>query len=478
MGMEMEKSGDEREPEYGCRLLEVRFDGLLGNEKQLVLNLEPDGTILTGQNGSGKSTILRAIACAQSDQTWHEFANLPLDSMSLRFEDDMRISFTKDGTRVVLSDDSGGGAKWEVPEPIDEVDSDVRAFRDLALNARSRAEREHFLIKARDAVRRQSLAAEVEHADQSDEPDDGAAVLPDWAGALVARLRVKLVAASRLEGFGAGEYPLGAPPGAGWRARRRFERSERPKLAVDQISEELGNSIRDNSSEIGFEAKKLYTRLRKHAIVALDDARILNQSPAVEEGRAELKAEVDELRDEAVAFSASLAELGVIEEDDAVIASHEAEDAQAEIDTLMVLREIYRGELDALDRLRDLERNLRLFMEFVNERFNAKRVLIVGFDGFRVVLGNGDDIQPSDLSSGEQHLLVLAYDLLFRTPSGSLVLIDEPELSLHVAWLQNLFTAFLEIGDQRDLQFIIATHSPAISVGYNENQRSIDRLLS
>ena len=34
------------------------------------------------------------------------------------------------------------------------------------------------------------------------------------------------------------------------------------------------------------------------------------------------------------------------------------------------------------------------------------------------------------LSSGEQHELVLAYDLLFKVKEKSLVLIDEPELSL------------------------------------------------
>src|SRR5690349_22975449 len=44
------------------------------------------------------------------------------------------------------------------------------------------------------------------------------------------------------------------------------------------------------------------------------------------------------------------------------------------------------------------------------------------------------DQRPIDveaLSSGEQHELVLLFDLIFRVEKNTLVLIDEPELSLH-----------------------------------------------
>jgi predicted ATP-binding protein involved in virulence len=47
---------------------------------------------------------------------------------------------------------------------------------------------------------------------------------------------------------------------------------------------------------------------------------------------------------------------------------------------------------------------------------------------------DSDSLSPTDLSSGEQHELVLLYELLFKVEPKSLVLIDEPELSLHVGW--------------------------------------------
>ena len=46
-------------------------------------------------------------------------------------------------------------------------------------------------------------------------------------------------------------------------------------------------------------------------------------------------------------------------------------------------------------------------------------------------LDSGQVIRPSQLSSGEQQLLALAYELLFGSEPETAVLLDEPELSLH-----------------------------------------------
>ena len=66
-------------------------------------------------------------------------------------------------------------------------------------------------------------------------------------------------------------------------------------------------------------------------------------------------------------------------------------------------------------------------------------------------------------SSGEQCLLVLMLGIAGHITDGSLILIDEPEISLHPRWqeefmllLTNSFSAY------RSCQFIVATHSPQI----------------
>lgn len=84
--------------------------------------------------------------------------------------------------------------------------------------------------------------------------------------------------------------------------------------------------------------------------------------------------------------------------------------------------------------------------------------------GFRFVSQNEirTIIEPENLSSGEQHIIVLAYELLFRTQDFTLVLIDEPEISFHLTWQMKFLENMQSIMKLRKLQCIVATHSPQI----------------
>ncbi|MBA3923788.1 MAG: AAA family ATPase, partial [Nostocaceae cyanobacterium] len=75
---------------------------------------------------------------------------------------------------------------------------------------------------------------------------------------------------------------------------------------------------------------------------------------------------------------------------------------------------------------------------------------------------NIETLSPTDLSSGEQHELVLLYELLFKVQPNSLVLIDEPELSLHVGWQTQFLKDLQDITKLADLDILMATHSPDI----------------
>jgi predicted ATP-binding protein involved in virulence len=77
-------------------------------------------------------------------------------------------------------------------------------------------------------------------------------------------------------------------------------------------------------------------------------------------------------------------------------------------------------------------------------------------------LSDTDNLSPTDLSSGEQHELVLLYELLFKVEPNSLVLIDEPELSLHVGWQSQFLKDLQDIIKLADLDVLMATHSPDI----------------
>ena len=101
--------------------------------------------------------------------------------------------------------------------------------------------------------------------------------------------------------------------------------------------------------------------------------------------------------------------------------------------------------------------------DIVNEKFLFKRL---EFDQDLGMVFNDEDtgarVDLQHLSSGEQHELVLLYDLLMNVDERSLVLIDEPEISLHVAWQKSFLDDLDRIGSLTTLCFIVATHSPQI----------------
>lgn len=99
----------------------------------------------------------------------------------------------------------------------------------------------------------------------------------------------------------------------------------------------------------------------------------------------------------------------------------------------------------------------------------AKKISIEGNDiVFKTnkTLNNDFSVKLSvkSLSSGELNIVTILYYLIFETTRGSIVLIDEPEISLHVVWQEQLSALKEKIMESKPgVQVIIATHSPFIS---------------
>lgn len=110
----------------------------------------------------------------------------------------------------------------------------------------------------------------------------------------------------------------------------------------------------------------------------------------------------------------------------------------------------------------ELANRVGRLMDIVNERFKYKTLTLNRDQGFRLQTLAGEPIKLEDLSSGEQHQLVVLYELLFRAPRNGLVLVDEPEISLHVAWQARFLPDLMEILALTDSYGVVATHSPVI----------------
>ncbi|HLP48855.1 MAG TPA: AAA family ATPase, partial [Candidatus Kapabacteria bacterium] len=110
----------------------------------------------------------------------------------------------------------------------------------------------------------------------------------------------------------------------------------------------------------------------------------------------------------------------------------------------------------------DLAEKIDLMVKIINSRFLYKQLSINKKDGFVFKTTYGKTISAADLSSGEQHELVLLYEMLFKVTPNSLILIDEPELSLHVVWQQQFLKDLEQITRLVGFDILIATHSPDI----------------
>lgn len=126
---------------------------------------------------------------------------------------------------------------------------------------------------------------------------------------------------------------------------------------------------------------------------------------------------------------------------------------------LSVYIEDVEKKLAVFDELAD---KIGLLTRIINKRFSYKQVTIDKDQGFVFTNSKSVTLSPTDLSSGEQHELVLLYELLFKVKPHSLILIDEPELSLHVAWQMDFLSDLQEVTKLSVMDILIATHSPQI----------------
>jgi ABC-type glutathione transport system ATPase component len=126
---------------------------------------------------------------------------------------------------------------------------------------------------------------------------------------------------------------------------------------------------------------------------------------------------------------------------------------------LAVYAEDTRQKLESLSRLLN---RVRVFKTLIEQRFAPKTVEIDRQTGFIIRNRSGAIVPLEKLSSGEQHQLVLFFELLFELESNALILIDEPELSLHISWQKQFVSDLHRIIELNQFDVVLATHSPQL----------------
>lgn len=107
------------------------------------------------------------------------------------------------------------------------------------------------------------------------------------------------------------------------------------------------------------------------------------------------------------------------------------------------------------------QRTIVLF-ETINKLFerSGKKILIdPNIDVIAIYRGK-DLLLYTQLSSGEKQLLIILFQVFLLDEQPSILLLDEPENSLHIEWQQQLIDVIRKLNPNS--QLIISTHSPSI----------------
>lgn len=442
------------------RLEEVAISGLFGRyNHRFTLDQDHRVTILHGPNGVGKTAMLRLLYAIFAGRTFQlfatKFAELYLSFDSGETVRIRRESSVEDPTAehiVVQSSDALG------------LETTSEAFVDakvLTKFASSIARRLPWLERIDDEVWIDRRTAErlttgelLSKFDGSD-PDlrparigIGEQIKPllklhGIVQELSRRVSVHIIETQRL---------LSKPRRGERRPYREEEEGDSEvRTTVLECAEELKKRIAASLSRYATESQRRdqsfpFRLLNLAQQSRVDTAKLQRQLSDIGDKRRQL-AEIGLLVDKTEPYAESLERLDLASADDAqrrVIELYAGDTA---------------GKLAALDEVLQVA---RLFFGVVNTRFRHKQLALDRERGLIANTVEQDSIRLDALSSGEQHQLVLFFDLIFRVRPGSIVLIDEPELSLHISWQKSMLDSLIEIAAAKSLDIVIATHSPYI----------------
>ena len=122
-----------------------------------------------------------------------------------------------------------------------------------------------------------------------------------------------------------------------------------------------------------------------------------------------------------------------------------------------IIEQLQAGNMDAAQQLSQKKKR---FQDLVDELFADTGKSIVRTENEIRFTQIGEQLMPSQLSSGEKQMLIILLTVLVEDDLPYVLFMDEPEVSLHIEWQKRLIDLCLELNP--NLQIILTTHSPAV----------------
>jgi len=141
-----------------------------------------------------------------------------------------------------------------------------------------------------------------------------------------------------------------------------------------------------------------------------------------------------------------------------------------------VFRPYLEGHAARLDALEELQRVMSSFVSLLCEFYSHKKVSVHLEKGLQITTDTGHELEPTKLSSGEKQLLLLFCNAISSRQDRTILMIDEPEISLNVKWQRDLIPALLTCMAGTSFQLILATHSVELLGRYQDYVTPLDNM--
>lgn len=124
-----------------------------------------------------------------------------------------------------------------------------------------------------------------------------------------------------------------------------------------------------------------------------------------------------------------------------------------------VIARLERGE----NNVKEITASKNLFLDLIDSLFkDTNKVIDRKANDIVFIQNNEHEIKTHQLSTGEKQLLIMLLSALVQDKKPTIMIMDEPELSLHPDWQEKLISNIKRLNP--NLQLIIATHSPFMIV--------------
>lgn len=130
-----------------------------------------------------------------------------------------------------------------------------------------------------------------------------------------------------------------------------------------------------------------------------------------------------------------------------------------------------------LEKIEAVYKTKKIFVKILSELFSqtGKKFDEKAFQFLETGIEN--PILPENLSSGEKQILIILLTTLLQDGKPYILLMDEPEISLHIDWQRSLIQNIRQINPS--CQIIMVTHSPTTYYGgWIENVTRIEEIQS